>query len=74
MASGQMNSIQVGALDPELNTSPILEDTDEEFEAAAQGVKNSPICYFNNVGYENGEYVRSGSGELFRCNNGIWVR
>ena len=62
---------QVGAPDPELNTSPIFDEYDEvsldlELEAGA--------CYFNNEAYTIGQYVLSGS-ELLRCEErGIWVR
>jgi hypothetical protein len=65
---------QVGAPDPELNTSPIMEDTDEEFEVLAQEVEELPICYFNNVSYPSETYVCSGSGELLQCKQGLWFR
>lgn len=62
---------QVGAPDPELNTSPIFDEYEEisldlELETGA--------CYFNNVTYRIGQYVQSGS-ELLRCEGrGVWVR
>lgn len=62
---------QVGAPDPELNTSPIFDEYEEvsldlEIEAGA--------CYFNNVVYPMGQYLRSGS-ELLHCEErGVWVR
>lgn len=62
---------QVGAPDPELNTSPIIDEYDEisldlELETGA--------CYFNNVSYRIGQYVLSGS-ELLHCEGrGVWVR
>ena len=62
---------EVGAPDPELKTSPIFDDYEEisldmELEAGA--------CYFNDVAYPVGEYIRSGS-ELLRCEGrGVWVR
>jgi hypothetical protein len=62
---------KVGAPDPELKTSPIL-DEDEEllFDAGAE----TGVCYFNNVPYPIGKYVLSGS-ELLRCEEGgVWVR
>ena len=61
----------VCAPDPERKTSPILDEYEEvsldmELEAAA--------CYFNDVAYRPGEYVRSGS-DLLKCEGrGIWVR
>jgi len=72
--AGDQITTQVGAPDPELKTSPILEDTDEEFEVAAQKVEGLPVCYFNDSSYANGKYVCSGSGELLHCNYGVWIR
>ena len=63
--------LQVGAPDPELKTSPIFDEYDEmsldlELEAG--------VCYFNNVAYPVGQYLRSGS-ELLHCEErGVWVR
>jgi hypothetical protein len=65
---------QVGAPDPELKTSPIMEETDEDFDSLAQEYEELDVCYFNNVAYDDGEYVCSGSGELLRCENGLWIR
>lgn len=64
---------QVGAPDPELRTSPLLlrDDTegvslDDELESAG--------CYFNDMRYPLGQYVRCGE-ELYRCEErGVWVR
>ena len=62
---------QVGAPDPELKTSPILDEyaelsLDVEIEAGA--------CYFNNVPYPRGQYLLSGR-ELLHCEErGVWVR
>jgi hypothetical protein len=62
---------QVGAPDPELKSSPIFDEEDDlsldqELEAGA--------CYFNDVAYEIGQYVRSGS-ELLHCEGrGVWIR
>lgn len=68
-----LTPIQVGAPDPELNTSPILEEFDEEFPALAQQFDELPVCYFNNVAYDTGTFVCSGTGELLRCEKGVWV-
>ncbi|HEC19872.1 MAG TPA: hypothetical protein ENI97_11085 [Gammaproteobacteria bacterium] len=65
---------QVGAPDPELKTSPIVEDTDEEYDVLAQEIEALPVCYFNNVQFSNGQYACSGSGELLHCKQGLWVR
>lgn len=74
MTNGQINPVQVGAPDPELETSPIMEGLDEDYEITAQEVEDLPVCSFNNTRYENGQYVCSGSGELLHCNRGLWVR
>ncbi len=61
----------VGAPDPELNTSPIIDEYDDisldlELETGA--------CYFNNFLYPIGQYVLSGS-ELLHCEGrGVWIR
>lgn len=73
MSNGNI-AIQVGSPDPELKTSPIMEETDEDFEITAQEVENLPACYFNNVSYPSGQYVCSGSGELLHCSKGLWIR
>ncbi|HKK06874.1 MAG: hypothetical protein P8009_08125 [Gammaproteobacteria bacterium] len=65
--------ISVGAPDPELKNSPIMEETDEDFEVLAQEVGETPVCYFNNVSYPDGRFVCSGSGELLKCTRGVWL-
>ena len=61
---------QVGAPDPERQTSPILdEDELEDIEPEGGG-----LCYFNGVAYRAGDYVASGH-EVLRCEPpGLWVR
>jgi hypothetical protein len=66
--------LSVGSPDPELKTSPILEEGDEEFDVLPQEVDDLPHCYFNNVTYDDGTYVCSGSGALLHCEKGMWVR
>ena len=63
---------QVGAPDPELKTSPIFDEYDEE---ALQDLDiETGVCYFNDDAYRLGEYVLSGS-ELLRCERrGVWIR
>lgn len=62
---------KVGAPDPELKTSPIVDENEEpsldtELEAGA--------CYFNGIAYRIGDCVSSGS-ELLRCvERGVWLR
>ncbi|MDB5899019.1 MAG: hypothetical protein JWP22_1570 [Ramlibacter sp.] len=62
---------QVGAPDPELETSPILDEEDRgEIEPKGTG----GVCYFNGVAYRIGDYVLSGH-EVLRCEEpGLWVR
>jgi hypothetical protein len=62
---------QVGAPDPELKSSPIF---DEEDEQSLDLELESGVCYFNNVAYKIGQYVLSGD-ELLRCEGrGVWIR
>jgi hypothetical protein len=62
----------VGAIDPELKTSPVLEETDEESYELRQAVPDGSVCYFNGEIFATGAIVRSGSTVL-RCRQGIWV-
>jgi hypothetical protein len=63
---------QVGAPDPELRNSPILDDEDDELPTELE--VETGVCYFNSVAYALGDYVRSGS-ELLHCEErGVWVR
>ena len=71
--SEHIHAPAVGAPDPELETSPIAEETDEGSEALKQEFPGEPICYFNGVSYPAGTYVCSGNA-LLRCDYGIWVR
>ena len=62
---------QVGAPDPERDTSPIF---DEEEELSPDLELARGACYFNDAAYAIGQYVRSGN-ELLRCEGpGLWVR
>lgn len=72
MTNQQLHNL--GAPDPEAITSPIMEETDEQFDELAQEIEEQAICYFNNVAYDNGSFGSSGSGEMLRCEKGIWVR
>lgn len=66
------NPPQVGAPDPELKTSPILDDSEDDLPDGLE--VESGVCYFNNVPYPLGTYVLSGD-ELLRCEQrGVWVR
>jgi len=64
---------QVGTADPERQTSPIQSDPEQSFELLREQVGDeSSGCYFNDVQYEEGAVVMSGSACL-RCEQGIWV-
>ena len=62
---------QVGAPDPELNTSPIF----DEYEDISLDLEmEASTCHFNNVAYPLGQFVLSGS-EMLHCEErGVWVR
>ena len=62
---------EVGASDAERRTLPIY---DEDEERSLDMEQETTVCYFNDVVYPVGQYVRSGS-ELLRCEEGgVWVR
>lgn len=65
---------QVGAPDPELKTSPIIDEDDADEELSLELELEAGVCYFNNATFAIGDYVRSGS-ELLHCEErGVWVR
>lgn len=53
------NKPQVGAPDPELQTSPIFDDSDRESLSLDIELEEG-VCYFNDQIYKLGEYVCSG--------------
>jgi hypothetical protein len=62
---------QVGAPDPELRTSPMVDEDEERTLDLEQGTS---VCYYNGAAYPVGQYVVSGS-ELLHCESGgVWVR
>lgn len=64
---------QVGTADPERRNSPIQTDPEQSFELLREQVGDeTSACYFNDVRYEEGAIVMSGSTYL-RCEQGIWV-
>ena len=72
MAKISSHPPKVGAPDPTLRTSPILEGIDEDFSLDTE--IETGVCYFNNVAYPIGTYVQSGD-ELLKCEGrGVWVR
>ncbi|MCG6938243.1 MAG: hypothetical protein LJE83_08755 [Gammaproteobacteria bacterium] len=64
----------VGAPDPELNTSPIVDESgeDEDIETLRQQVPGEPVCYFNDKSFHSGTYIKSGTS-VFRCDYGLWI-
>lgn len=64
---------QVGAPDPERETSPVMGEADEDFPPTGMGVDGKPVCLFNGTAFGQGEFVCSG-GDLLRCDRGVWVR
>jgi hypothetical protein len=61
----------VGAPDPELNTSPIADESSSESEVLRQEMPGEPVCYFNDQSFPTGAYVKSGTS-LLKCVYGIW--
>jgi hypothetical protein len=62
----------VGAIDPNLKTSPVLEETDEESYELRQAVPDGSVCYFNGQVFASGALVRSGSA-ILKCQQGVWI-
>ena len=62
----------VGAPDPELNTSPIAEENNDETDVLRQEVPGEPVCYFNNQSFDTGAYIKSGT-TILKCDYGIWM-
>jgi hypothetical protein len=62
----------VGAIDPELKTSPVLEETDEESYELRHPAPDASVCYFNGEAFATGDVVRSGSA-ILRCRQGVWI-
>src|SRR5438874_2707690 len=56
---------QVGAPDPELKTSPIIDESEYDEQAASRDLElEEGVCYFNGAAYPIGAYVQSGSDLL----------
>lgn len=64
--------LQVGAPDPERNTSPVAWESDEDTESLREAVPDEAVCLFNDGSYGHGTVIASGSS-LLRCDHGIWV-
>lgn len=63
----------VGIPQADLRTSPILEEGDEDYGEAEMNLEPEPVCYFNGVTFQQGDYVCSGN-DLLHCDRGVWVR
>ena len=67
----QQSIPDVGAPDPERRTSPILDEDEEE---TLDSELETGVCFFNDIAYAIGDYVRSGDEVLLCADRGIWVR
>ena len=54
----------VGAPDPELKSSPIAEEIDEETDVLRQEEPGEPVSYINNESNKKGSNVKSGTSIL----------
>lgn len=62
----------VGDQDPEGRNSPIAAEDDEETQFLRQEVPGDAACWFNDVPYTDGSFVKSGTA-ILRCDRGIWI-
>lgn len=62
----------VGGQDPAARNSPIAAEEDEETQFLRQDLPGDAVCWFNDVAYEHGIFVKSGTAML-RCDRGIWI-
>jgi hypothetical protein len=66
---------QVGAPDPELRTSLILDESEHDEQAGPRDTEiEQSECYFNGDAYPLGTYVQSGSEVLQCTERGVWTR
>lgn len=63
---------QVGAPDPELRNSPIIEPGEEATELPDIDEPRSASCYFNGEAFSSDSEVLSGETRL-RCMQGSWI-
>lgn len=62
----------MSAPDPELKTSPIFDEEDDELLSFDRELEES-VCFFNDVSYADGQHVQSGD-DLLCCEHGVWLR
>jgi hypothetical protein len=66
---------QVGAPDPELKNSPIVDEEEDEEQAGSRDLElEEAACYFNGTAYAIGTFVQSGSEVLQCAGRGVWMR
>jgi hypothetical protein len=66
---------QVGAPDPELKNSLVLDEYEYDERAGPRDTElEEPVCYFNGSSYPIGTYVQSGSEVLQCTGRGVWAR
>ena len=70
--SQSKNATEVGAPDPEYNTSPIAEESNDDTEILRSEVPGEPVCYFNDKRFATGDFIKSGTS-LLKCDYGIWI-
>jgi Protein of unknown function (DUF1496) len=63
---------QVGAADLERKNSPVAWEADDDTEALREAIPDEAVCFFNDLAYDDGTVVESGS-VLLRCDRGVWV-
>jgi hypothetical protein len=64
---------QVGAPDPERNTSVIIDESEYDEPASPDLELEAAVCYFNDESFPHRAYVQSGA-EVLQCDRGVWVR
>jgi hypothetical protein len=62
----------VGDQDPAARNSPVVCEAERESQLFRQDQPDVAACYFNDVEYPAGAFVKSGLVVL-RCDGGIWV-
>jgi hypothetical protein len=62
----------VGAIDPELRTSPVAEELTEDSDTLRLEAPEVDVCYFNGEVFRSGELVRSGT-MILKCHDGLWI-
>jgi len=67
-----LHAPHIGAPDPELKTSPILDEEDDELLSFDRELEEA-MCFFNSVSYTDGQHVQSGD-ELLCCERSVWLR